>query len=82
MKRKNSLGLFSGLALGLGSIYALSVYFDLTNDQLKGLLVSTVTLLVAMFILAALLVGIMKLCGKLLRMLRGKDHEDIGNDQE
>ena len=35
-----------------------------------------------MFILAALLVGIIKLCGKLLRMLGSKDHKDSGNDQE
>jgi hypothetical protein len=82
MKRKNSLGLFSGLALGLGSIYALSVYFDLSADQLKEFMLSTVTLLVAMFILAALLVGIIKLSGKLLRMLKGKHHGDSGNDHE
>jgi hypothetical protein len=82
MKRKNSLGLFSGLALGLGSIYALAVYFDLTTDQLKGFLLSTVTLLAAMFIVAALLVGTIKLCGKLLRMLGSKDHGDSGNNHE
>jgi len=82
MKRKNNLGLFSGVALGLGSIYVLTTYFDLGADELKGFALSTVMLLVAMFILAAVLVGVIKLVGKLLRMLRGKDQIDAGNDHE
>jgi hypothetical protein len=82
MKRKNSLGMFSGLALGLASIYALAVYFNLTADELKGFVLSTATLLAAMFILAVLLVGLIKLSGKLLRMFSSKDHEDSGNDQQ
>lgn len=82
MKRKSSLGLFSGLVLGLGSLYVLTTYFDLTAAQLKGFALATVTLLVAIFIFAALLVGFIKLVGAVLRRLRGKDHDDTGNDHE
>jgi len=81
MKRKNSLGLFSGLALGLVSIYALTVYFGLTWAALKGFMLSTALLLAAMFIVAALLVGIIKLTGKLLARLRGVP-QDADNDHE
>lgn len=82
MKRKSNLGLFAGLALGVASIYALSAYFDLTADALKGFLLSTAILLAAMVAVAAVLVGIIKLAGWLLRALRGKDQDDAGNDQE
>lgn len=82
MKRKRSLGLFSGLALGLGSLYVLTTYFDLTAEQLKGFALSTVTLLVAIFIFAALLVGVIKLLGAVLRRLRGTNHDAADNDHE
>jgi hypothetical protein len=82
MKRKSSLGLFSGLALGLGSIYALAVYFNLTADELKGFMLSTAMLLVAMFILAALLVGLIKLSASLLRRFGSRNHVDGDDDQQ
>jgi hypothetical protein len=66
MKRKNSLGVFSGLALGLASLYALKIYFDVSWAALKGLMFSTALLLIAMFVLAAVLVGIIKIVGKIL----------------
>ena len=80
MKRKSGMGLFSGLALGLASIYALTVYFGLTWNDLKGFMLSTALLLAAMFIMAALLVGGIKLIGRLSG--RRSDQSDADNDQE
>ena len=82
MRRKNSLGLFSGLALGLATVYALSLYFGLTWNELKGFMISTGLLLGAMLVVAAVLVGIIKLTGILLRKLRGNADHDSNDDQE
>lgn len=82
MKRKNSLGLFGGLALGLTSIYALTLYFGLTLTALKGFMLSTLLLLAAMFVIAAILVGAIKLIGKLLAKVRGVSQQEADNDHE
>ncbi len=82
MKRKNSLGLFGGLALGLASIYALTLYFGLTLTALKGFMLSTLLLLAAMFVIAAILVGAIKLIGKLLAKVRGVSQQEADNDHE
>ena len=82
MKRKNSLGLFSGLALGLASIYALTIYFGVTSTQLKDFMLSTALLLAAMFIAAAVLVGLIKLAGKLLGRSKDVHQQDSDTDQE
>ena len=81
MKRKNSLGLFSGIALGLASIYALTVYFGLTSVELKGFMLSALLLLAAMLVVAVMLVVILKVIAKLLMKWRGGPHES-DNDQE
>ena len=82
MKRKSSLGLFSGLALGLASIYALRVYFGVTSTQLKGFILSTALLLAAVFIAAAVLVGLIKLAGKLLGRSKSAHQQDSDTDHE
>ena len=82
MKRKKSLGLFGGVALGLASIYALTLYFGLTLTALKGFMLSTLLLLAAMFVIAAILVGAIKLIGKLLAKVRGVSQQEADNDHE
>ncbi|MES2626644.1 MAG: hypothetical protein V4628_15265 [Pseudomonadota bacterium] len=82
MKRKRSLGLFSGLALGIVSIYALTLYFGLSWEDLKGFMFSTALLLAAMIIVAAVLVGIIKLIGKLLAKSRDDAHADSDSDTD
>ena len=81
-KRKNSWGLFSGLALGLASIYALKLYSGMSWTAVQGFMMNTALLVVAMLILAALLVGIIKLAGKLLARFRGTSDQDTDNDHE
>jgi hypothetical protein len=81
MKRKNNLGLFSGIAIGLASIYALSAYFGLTWTELKSFMLSTLLLLAAMLVLAVVLVAIIKLLGKVLARLRG-DSQATDDDHE
>jgi uncharacterized membrane protein len=82
MKRKNSLGLFGGLALGLASIYALTLYFGLPWAAVKGFMLSTLLLLAAMFVIAAILVGLIKLIGKLMAKASGNSQQDVDNDNE
>ena len=81
MKLKSGLSLFSGVVLGLASIYALTIYFGLTWTDLKGFMLSTLLLLAAMLVLAAVLVALIKLIGKLLAKLRG-DPQETDDDQE
>jgi cell division protein FtsX len=71
---------FAGLAIALTSLWALSVSYDISREELTGFLVGSVLLLLGMLLSAALLVTIIKVTGMLIARIKGSgsgaDHPD------
>lgn len=71
---------FAGLAIALTSLWALTVSYDISREELTGFLVGSVLLLLGMLLMAALLVTIIKVTGILISRIKGSnsgaDHSD------
>ena len=73
-------GLLVGLLLGITSIYAMFRYFGISWQQMQGLILSSVVLLVGMFLVALILVLALKLAGKLLKILTKNSQPKAENE--
>jgi cell division protein FtsX len=71
---------FAGLAIALTSLWALTVSYDISREELTGFLIGSVLLLLGMLLTAALLVTIIKVTGMLISRIKGSrsgaDHPD------
>lgn len=71
---------FAGLAIALTSLWALTVSYDISREELVGFLVGSVLLLLAMLLAAALLVTVFKVTGMLISKIKsstaGADKQD------
>lgn len=65
----------SGVLVGLASIYAVAMHFKLDFATLNGFLVSTLLLIAAIVLLAAVTVLLFK---GVSTLLRGRKHNDDG----
>ena len=72
-KNRNSL---SGILVGLASIYAVSVYLDISREQLGGIFISSLLLFSMILILAILTIVVLKLAGRLIQKMADKSIED------
>ena len=75
--RKNR-AIVSGILVGLASIAAIAVYFDLEMNEVNRFLVGTVLFFIGIVALAALCVVVVKGLGKLL----GRGRDDGGGPPE
>jgi len=62
---------FAGLAIALASLWALTVSYDISREELTGFLIGSVLLLLGMLLTAALLVTIIKGTGMLISRITG-----------
>jgi cell division protein FtsX len=71
---------FAGLAIALTSLWALTVSYDISREELTGFLIGSVLLLLGMLLMAALLVTIIKVIGVVISRIKGVasgvDHQD------
>lgn len=62
---------FAGLAIALTSLWALTVSYDISREELTGFLIGSVLLLLGMLLTAALLVTLVKVTGMLISKIKG-----------
>jgi cell division protein FtsX len=67
---------FAGLAIALTSLWALTVSYDISREELLGFLVGSVLLLLGVLLTAALLVSVIKILAWLISRLRKPAAED------
>ena len=78
--RKNR-AVISGIMVGLASIFAVASYFKVQWNELQGFMLSTVLFLVAILLLAATAVLLLKGAGSLLRKLRRGTQDDTNKHE-
>ncbi|MDO9520135.1 MAG: hypothetical protein Q8K97_01325 [Pseudohongiella sp.] len=64
---------FAGIAIALTSLWALSVSYDISAEELLQFFIGSVLMIAGVLVLAALLVAVIKLPGIIVRRIRGKD---------
>lgn len=62
---------FAGLAIALTSLWALTVSYDISREELLGFLVGSVLLLLGVLLAAALLVTFFKVVAWLISRIKG-----------
>ena len=67
---------FAGLAIALTSLWALTVSYDISREELLGFLVGSALLLLGVLLTAALLVSVIKILAWLISRLRRPARED------
>ena len=61
---------FAGLAIALTSLWALTVSYDISREELLGFLVGSVLLLLGVLLTAALLVSVIKVLAWLISKIK------------
>ncbi len=69
-----------GIAIAIGSIYALSVSYDIPRMTLLGYLLGSFILVLAMSLAAIAVVFVIKFALKLIRKLRSSDADQNNQD--
>jgi hypothetical protein len=64
---------FAGIAIALTSLWALTVSYDISREELLRFFIGSVLMILGVLVLAALLVAFIKLPGIILSRLRRKD---------
>lgn len=67
---------FAGLAIALTSLWALTVSYDISREELLGFLVGSVLLLLGVLLTAALLVSVIKVLAWLISRINKPAKED------
>jgi cell division protein FtsX len=67
---------FAGLAIALTSLWALTVSYDISREELLGFLVGSVLLLLGVLLTAALLVSVIKVLAWLISRIKKTATED------
>jgi cell division protein FtsX len=67
---------FAGLAIALTSLWALTVSYDISREELLGFLVGSVLLLLGVLLTAALLVIVIKVLAWLISRIKKTATED------
>ncbi|TFH73659.1 hypothetical protein E3V39_10745 [Gammaproteobacteria bacterium LSUCC0112] len=67
---------FAGLAIALTSLWALSVSYDISREELTGFLVGSILLLLGVLVAAALLVTCVKVLAMLVAKVRKSPRDD------
>lgn len=60
---------FAGMVIALTSLWALTVSYDISTEELIGFLVGSILLLLGVLVAAAILVSVIKLLGLLISKL-------------
>ncbi len=74
--RKTTRGTLAGVMIAIGSLYALTVSYDIPRSTLVSILLGSVLLVAAMMIAAVGLVLVFRLLALVWRKLRGRQDED------
>jgi len=77
-KNRNTI---SGLLVGLASLYAISVYMEISREELRNLLTSTLLFFALILVLAILAISGIKLLSKLKQKL-STPIEDSDHDKD
>lgn len=78
--RKMTRAVVGGIIIAIGSLYALSVSYDIPRMTLLGYLLGSVLLVLAMSLAAITVVFIIKLAMKFIQRLRASDTDENGQD--
>ncbi len=78
-KNRNTI---SGLLVGLASLYAVSTYMEVPQQQLNTFLLGTLLFFVGILILASLAILILKLLGKAKNKIVDEIHEHQDADSQ
>lgn len=78
-KNRNTI---SGLLVGLASLYAVSTYMEVPQQQLNTFLLGTLLFFVGILILASLAILILKLLGKAKNKIVDELHEHQDADSQ
>jgi uncharacterized membrane protein YuzA (DUF378 family) len=77
-KNRNTI---SGLLVGLASLYAISVYMEISQEELRNFLTSTLLFFAFILVLAIIAISGVKLLSKLKQKL-GTATEDSDHDKD
>jgi multisubunit Na+/H+ antiporter MnhE subunit len=80
---KKTRNTISGLMVGVASIFAVSTYMDIPQEDLRSFLVSTLLFFLVILVLAILSITVLKLLFKIKQKINpGTDDSDQPKDNE
>lgn len=74
--RKKTGAVIAGILIGMACLWGIALWQDIPPRQLLTLLAGSLLLVLAIMLLAMLLIGALKLAGRLLEGARNRDRED------